>query len=220
MVFGSRTIARRRMKAAMARKIQRKWRSRGTGRGYRVGYNPFGRISGPELKHQVLAREATITAGTPTVIQLPPTAIQQGVGETQRIGNRINAKFLNTKVLLTSRESQPAQGNFQAGNIVRYVMWQCKDPAGVIPPVWPDPLTLTSFLNTKRFKVLKTGYVSFPALGSSKVLRLNYKFRNQVMSFADNSDNSIDTDKRVYLTLAAKRDIDYEWQSKFYFSDP
>lgn len=208
------------VKKLAARRIQRRWRSRGTGRGYRVGYNRFGRISGPELKHQVLARDATLTAGTPTVIQLPPTLITQGVQETQRIGNRINAKFLNTKVLFTSRESQPAQGNFQAGNIVRYVMWQCKDPAGAIPPTWSDPLTLTSFINTKRFKVLKTGYVSFPALGSSKVLRLNHKFRNQVMSFAENTDSSIDTDKRVYLTLACKRDIDYEWQSKFYFADP
>ena len=214
-----------------ARRIQRYYRrsrrsrsarynTRGPGRGYRVGYNRFGRVSNPELKHQVLARDATLQAGTPTVIQLPPTILAQGVGETQRIGNRINAKFLNTKVLFTSRESQPAQGNFQAGNIVRYVMWQCKDPAGAIPPTWADPLTLTSFINTKRFRVLKTGYVSFPALGASKVLRLNHKFKNQVMSFADNGDTSVDTDKRVYLTLACKRDIDYEWQSKFYFADP
>lgn len=215
----------RKQKAAYRRAVARnkakgRWRTRGTGRGYRVGYNRFGRVSAPELKHQVLGRDATIVNTAPTTIPLPPTVIAQGVGETQRIGNRINAKFLNTKVLLTSRKSEPAQGDFQQGNIVRYVLWQCKDPAGAIPPVWPDPLTLTSFINTKRFRIVKTGYMTFSSLGGSRVLRLNHNFRNRVMSFADNGDSSIDTSQRVYLTMACKRDIDYEIQSKFYFADP
>lgn len=221
------TPSARRARAAAARRIQRKFRARrmysntrGTGRGYRPGYSRFGRVSAPELKHQVLARESTIVEGAPSTVNLPPTIIAQGVGETNRIGNRINAKFLNTKVLFTSRQSEPAQGNYQQGNIVRYVLWSCKDPAGAIPPTWADPLTLTSFINTKRFRIHKTGYVSFPALGGSKVLRLNYKCRNMVMSFADNTDGSVDTTKRYYLTMACKRDIDFEIQSKFYFADP
>ena len=41
---------------AFFRRLRRKPRTRGPGRGYRVGYNRFGRVSNPELKTKVLTR--------------------------------------------------------------------------------------------------------------------------------------------------------------------
>ena len=148
MVFGSRTLARRRFRAAMARKIQRKWRSRGTGRGYRVGYNRFGRISGPELKSKVLFRDGVTAGGDVQEIVCWPSIVQ-GFQDDERIGNRINAKFLNIKLLLMSQRPQDSTLPLNPP-VIRYVLWQSKDPTTVASgvPAQMSGLTLTNFLNT------------------------------------------------------------------------
>lgn len=186
---------------------------------YRAGYSRFGKISTPELKHNLLQRSGTLTEDTPLVINLPPVSISQGVGEAYRIGNRINGKFLNTRLCLKSRMSESAVGAFQRGTMLRYAIWQGKDPAGAIPPVWQDPMTLVSFLNTKRFRIIKTGYITFSALGGTKVVTWNIKLGNRTMEFSADGDSSVNTKSRYYLTLFSTRDIDFDIMSKFYFSD-
>ncbi len=44
------------------RRAFRRFNTRGPGRGYRTGYNRFGRVSNPELKSKVLFRDG-VTAG-------------------------------------------------------------------------------------------------------------------------------------------------------------
>ena len=220
MVFGKRTLARRRMRAAMARKIQRRWRSRGTGRGYRPGYNRFGRVSGPELKSKVLFRDGVTAANTVQEIVCWP-AITQGFQDDQRIGNRINAKFLNVKLLLMSQRPPDATLPLNPP-VIRYVMWQSKDPttnaAGVAAQM--STLTLTNFLNTKQVRILKTGYITLSSAGTARVKPLNYNFRNKTIDFIANTDVTANTSQCVYLHLYSNQVFNWQHQSKFYFADP
>jgi len=219
MVFGSRTLARRRMKSNMARKIQRKWRSRGTGRGYRPGFNRFGRISGPELKSKVLTREG-VTA--PEVVQqlVVFPSVVQGIQDDQRIGNRINGKFLNIKLLLMSQ--RPPDNTLPLNPpVIRYVMWQTKDSTATAGnSTSMNNLTLVSFLNTKEVRVLKTGYITLSGAGTAKVKSLNHKMYNQTIDFIANSDATANTSQYIYLTLYSNQIFNWKHQSKFYFADP
>ena len=210
---------------AAARRIQRKWRrrrynTRGPGRGYRVGYNRFGRVSNPELKSKVLFRDGATAANTVQEIVCWP-AITQGFQDDQRIGNRINAKFLNVKLLLMSRRPSDATLPLNPP-VIRYVMWQSKDPttpaAGVSAQM--SNLTLTNFLNTKQCKILKTGYITLSGAGTARVKPLNYNFRNKTIDFIANTDVTANTPQAVYLHLYSNQVFDWQHQSKFYFADP
>ena len=220
MPFGSRTLARRNRRRYAARLIQRKWRTRGTGRGYRTGYNRFGRISGPELKSKTLTRDGATAANTVQEIVCWPSIVQ-GFQDDQRIGNRINAKFLNIKLLLMSR--RPADATLPLNPpVIRYVLWQSKDPttpaAGV--PAQMSTLTLVNFLNTKQCKILKTGYITLSGAGTARVKSLNLNMRNKTIDFIANTDVTANTPQAVYLHLYSNQVFDWQHQSKFYFADP
>lgn len=75
---------------------------------YRGGYSRFGKISQPELKSKTLQRAGTTAASQTQDIPLTPS-ITQGISEAERIGNRINGKFSNTKLML----SYPKQGEIK-----------------------------------------------------------------------------------------------------------
>ena len=220
MVFGHRTLARRRRKNYAARTIQRRWRTRGTGRGYRVGYNRFGRVSNPELKHKVLTRDGTTSPATVQEIICWPSIVQ-GMQDDQRIGNRINAKFLNIKLLLMSQ--RPVDASLPLlPPVIRYVLWQSKDPTTVASGVAAQmsSLTLVNHLNTKQVKVLKTGYLTLSGAGTAKVKSLNYNFRNKTIDFIANTDVTANTPQAVYLHLYSNQIFSWQHQSKFYFADP
>lgn len=212
----------RRQKAAYRRAVARnkakgRWRTRGTGRGYRVGYNRFGRVSAPELKSKILERDGTMAANTITDLTIFPS-ITQGVKETERLGNRVNAKFLNVKVIL--QQKRPDEINLpQEPAVIRYVMWQNKDPtsnaAGTL-----TGLTLTAFLNTKTIRVLKTGYINLSPSGTARVLKLNHNCRNKTINFKEDTDVSANTSERYYLSLYTSNLVSYDYASKFYWADP
>lgn len=207
------TVAKR----VAARRIQRKWRTRGTGRGYRPGYSRFGRVSAPEIKSKVLARDGTMAAQSITDLVIFPS-ITQGINESQRLGNRINAKYLNVKLMLS--KDRDAEINLPASPaVIRWVLWQNKDPTSNAAATITG-LSLTSFLNTKTIRVLKTGYTTLANYGQAKVLKINTNLRNQVVDFKEDSDVSANTTQRVYLTLYTSNLVQYEYQSKFYFADP
>ena len=210
-----------------ARRIQRRFRSRryntrGPGRGYKSGYNRFGRVSNPELKSKVLFRDGATAGNTVQEIVCWP-AITQGFQDDERIGNRINAKFLNIKLLLWSQRNNdtPPTAPVNAP-VIRYVLWQSKDPttaaAGV--PAQMSGLTLTNFLNTKQIKILKTGYITLSAAGTARVKSLNTNMRNKTIDFIANTDVTANTPQAVYLHLYSNQVFNWSHQSKFYFADP
>ena len=194
-----------------------KYRTRGTGRGYRPGFNRFGRVSAPELKAKVLARDSTIGAQQIEDIIVFPSIVQ-GINQDQRIGNRINAKFLNVRAFFTRRRDPDADLP-QEPAIIRYVLWMNKDPtsnaAGTIAN-----LSLTSFLNTKTIKVLKHGYLTLANYGQAKVLKINCNMRNKTIDFLEDTDVSANTSQRIFMTVYTTEQVGYEYQSKFYFADP
>lgn len=211
-----------------ARRIQRRFRSRrryntrGPGRGYRVGYNRFGRVSNPELKSKVLFRDGVTAGNTVQEIVCWP-AITQGMQDDERIGNRINAKFLNVKLLLWSQRNNdvPPSAAINAP-LIRYILWQSKDPttaaAGV--PAQMATLTLNNFINTKQVKVLKQGYITLSSAGTCRVKSLNTNFRNKTIDFIANTDVTANTPQAVYLHLYSNQVFNWSHQSKFYFADP
>lgn len=206
-----------------ARRIQRKFRSRfrtrGTGRGYRPGYNRFGRISGPELKSKVLTRDGVTAPLTVQQLIVWP-AIVQGFQDDQRIGNRINGKFLNIKLLLWSQRPNDASLPLLAP-VVRYVLWQTKDSTTIAgSSTAMNNLTLVNFLNTKECRVLKTGYITLSAAGTARVKSIRYNMRNRTIDYIANTDVTANTSQHVYLTLFSNQLFNWEHQSKFYFADP
>lgn len=207
-----------------ARKIQRKYRSRryntrGPGRGYRAGYNRFGRVSNPELKSKVLTREGVTAANTVQPIICWP-AIVQGFQDDQRIGNRINGKFLNIKLLLMSQRPPDATLPINPP-VIRYVLWRTKDSTAIAgSSTAMNTLTLVNFLNTKEVRVLKTGYITLSSAGTAKVKSLNYNMKNQTIDFIANTDVTANTSQYVYLTLYSNQTFNWQHQSKFYFADP
>ncbi len=219
MVFGRRTLARRSRKHYAARTLQRRWRTRGTGRGYRPGYNRFGRISGPELKSKVLTRDGVTAPATVQQLIVWP-AIVQGFQDDQRIGNRINGKFLNIKLLLMSQ--RPGDATLPLNPpVIRYVLWQTKDAVGIAgSSTAMNNLTLVNFLNTKQCRILKTGYCTLSGAGTAKVKSLNYNLRNRTIDYIANTDTTANTSQHVYLTLYSNQIFNWQHQSKFYFADP
>lgn len=192
-------------------------RTRGPGRGYRPGLSRFGRISQPELKSVVLARSGDAAAASTTDLTIFPT-IDQGINEDQRIGNRINGKFLNLKLML-SKDRDPEINLPATPCIIRWVMWQNKDPTSNANGTIAG-LSLTSFLNTKTIRVLKTGYCTLANYGQAKVLKINTNLKNQVMDFKEDADMTVNTTQRVYFTMYSSNQLYWEYQSKFYFADP
>lgn len=199
-------------------KARGKWRTRGPGRGYSVGYNRFGRIAGPELKNKTLNRDGTTAAATVQQLVVFPSIVQ-GFQDDQRIGNRINGKFLNIKLMLWSQ--RPADNTLPIiPPVIRYVMWQTKDSTAITGSATNmDNLTLVNFLNTKQSRILKTGYITLSAAGTAKVKALNYNFRNKTIDYIANTDTTANTSQHVYLTLYSNQIFSWQHQSKFYYSD-
>lgn len=199
---------------------RKRYRTRGTGRGYRPGYNRFGRVSAPELKSKVLTRGGVTAGGTVQEIVVWPSIVQ-GMQDDQRIGNRINGKFLNIKLLLMSQRPQDSTLPINPP-VIRYVLWQSKDPvsgaSGI--PAQMSSLTLVNFINTKQVRILKHGYVTLSSAGTAKVKSLNHKLRNQTIDFIANSDVTANTTQYVFLHLFSNQTFNWEHQSKFYFADP
>lgn len=202
------------------RRRSRRYNTRGPGRGYRVGYNRFGRVSNPELKSKVLFRDGVTAANTVQEIVCWPSIVQ-GFQDDERIGNRINAKFLNIKLLLWSQRPPDATLPLNAP-IIRYVLWQSKDPTTVAAgvPAQMSTLTLTNFLNTKQVRVLKTGYITLSEAGTAKVKSLNTNMKNKTIDFIANTDVTSNTPQAVYLHLYSNQVFNWSHQSKFYFADP
>jgi len=197
-----------------------RYRTRGIGRGYRAGYNRFGRVSSPELKSKVITREGVTVGGNVQEIICWP-AIVQGMQDDQRIGNRINGKFLNVKLLLMSQRPSDATLPLNPP-VIRYVMWQSKDPttAAVGISAQMSSLTLVNFINTKQIRILKTGYITLSGAGTAKVKSINYKMRNRTIDFIANSDVTANTSQCVFLHLYSNQTFNWQHQSKFYFADP
>ena len=188
-----------------------RYRTRGTGRGYRPGFNRFGRISGPELKTKVLTRDG-VTAGSTVQQIICWPSITQGIQEDQRIGNRINGKFLNIKLLLFSQRPDNATLPVNPP-VIRYVMWTTKDStAQAGNSTAMNNLTLVNFINTKEVRVMKTGYITLSGAGTAKVKSLNWNFKNQTIDFIANSDITANTDQHVYLTLYSNQVFNWEHQ--------
>jgi hypothetical protein len=195
----------------------RKRKTYGPGRGYPLGMSRFGRIAQPELKSKILSRDSTIGAGSIEDIVIFPSIVQ-GIDQDQRIGNRIVSKFLNVKVFFTISR-QPDISLPQEPGFIRYVMWSNKDPTSNASATISG-LNLTSFINTKQVRIHKTGYLTMNNYGQAKVLKLNHKCRNRVIDFKEATDVSANTTQRYYLTVFSTQQVGYEYQSKFYFSDP
>jgi len=189
---------------------RKRYRTRGTGRGYRPGYNRFGRVSAPELKSKVLTRGGVTAGGTVQEIVVWPSIVQ-GMQDDQRIGNRINGKFLNIKLLLMSQRPQDSTLPINPP-VIRYVLWQSKDPVSGASGI--------NFINTKQVRILKHGYVTLSSAGTAKVKSLNHKLRNQTIDFIANSDVTANTTQYVFLHLFSNQTFNWEHQSKFYFADP
>lgn len=210
-------------RAAYKRAVSRarskgKWRTRGPGRGYRVGYNRFGRIGNPELKSKTLTREGTTAPATVQPLVVFPSIVQ-GFQDDQRIGNRINGKFLNVKLLLMSQRPEDATLPLLPP-VIRYVMWQTKDSTAVAgASTAMNNLTLVNFLNTKEVRILKTGYITLSGAGTAKVKALNIKLRNQTFDYIANTDVTANTGQHIYLTLYSNQLFSWQHQSKFYYSD-
>jgi len=215
MPFITKKTWNRRRRISAARRIQSKWRSRGPTRGYAGGYSRFGRIAQPEFKSKVLLGRADVSALANTEVVIFPT-ISQGITEDSRLGNRICSKYLNVRVLFTTLTAQPAAAARTC--MVRYVMWQSKDPTTNANLVLGG-LNLTSFINTKVVKVLKTGYINMTP-GHGRVLKINYNCKNKVVDFREDTDVTANTTQRIYFTFFTTEGLRYEFQSKFYFSDP
>lgn len=194
-----------------------KWRTRGTGRGYRPGFSRFGRVSAPELKSKTLTGRSVIGAQDIEDLVVWPS-ITQGIGQENRVGNRINSKFLNIKLFLTQTRS-PDISLPQDPGFVRWVLWQNKDPTSNAAATIAN-LSLTSFLNTKTIRIAKTGYVAMNNSAAGKMVKINHNCRNKVVDFKEDSDVSANTAQRYYLTLYSTQQVSYQYQSKFYFADP
>lgn len=209
----------RRSKRALAKRINahKRWRSRGPTRGYRGGWSRFGRMSQPELKSKVLGDRGSIAAqGTLDAVIFP--SITQGITETQRLGNRINAKFLNIKLILKQARQPDVNLPIDAA-VLRWVLWKNKDPVSNAGGTLSG-LTLTSFLNTKQIHIVKTGYITLSPSGTARVKPININCRNAVVDFKEDSDVSANTTQRYYLAVYSSLGVSYEFQSKFYFADP
>lgn len=223
-------LARRiRSRRNRTRKVARPtYRTRSiTRRTYQGGYSKFGKISQPELK-QYESRVNRLTF-TPLVSQgtffLPPAGVQieQGVNEDQRVGNRINAKFLTVKSVLKGINEPGAGARSQ---FVRWVIWQPKGNIGLPPTealanAYIGQQSLTSYINTKTVRILKHGMVNLGANGSGKMLVENFKLNNRMMNFSQDLDNFVDTKSWMYITFISDSEVvSVENQNKFYFADP
>jgi len=197
----------------------RRYNTRGPGRGYRGIYNRFGRIGGPELKSKTLSRDGVTAAATVQQLIVFPSVVQ-GYQDDQRIGNRTVGKFLNVKLLLWSQ--RPADATLPINPpVIRYVMWQTKDSTTIAgASTAMNNLTLVNFLNTKQCRILKTGYLTLSSAGTAKVKSLNYNFRNKTINYIANADVTANTSQHIYLTLYSNQLFTWEHQSKFYWSDP
>lgn len=199
-------------------KAKGKWRTRGPGRGYKVGYNRFGRVGQPELKNKTLSRDGTTAAATVQQLVVFPSIVQ-GFQDDQRIGNRINGKFLNIKLILWSQ--RPADATLPIiPPVIRYVLWQTKDSTSTTGTATNmNNLTLVNFLNTKSTRILKTGYITLSASGTAKIKALNTNLRNRTMDYIANTDSTVNTSQHIYLTVFSNQLFSWEHQSKFYYSD-
>lgn len=196
----------------------RRYNTRGPGRGYRVGYNRFGRVGNPELKSKTLNRDGTTAAATVQQLVVFPSIVQ-GFQDDQRIGNRINGKFLNIKLILWSQRPEDATLPI-IPPVIRYVLWQTKDSTAITGSATNmNNLTLSNFLNTKSTKIMKTGYVTLSASGTAKIKGIYHNFRNQTINYIANTDVTANTGQHVYLTLFSNQLFSWEHQSKFYYSD-
>lgn len=197
---------------------KRRYNTRGPGRGYRGVYNRFGRVANPELKSKVLTRDGTTAAATVQQLVVFPSIVQ-GFQDDQRIGNRINGKFLNIKLILWSQRNENSTLPI-IPPVIRYVLWQTKDSTAIAGSATNmDNLTLSNFLNTKSTRILKRGYITLSGAGTAKVKALNTNLRNRTIDYVANTDVTANTSQHIYLTLYSNQIFSWEHQSKFYYSD-
>lgn len=185
---------------------KRSYRRRGFYGG--VSKRQFGKVARPELKN------ATYTSTAPLIVddsavtsQLFGAGISQGLSDTeQRVGNRLTQKFFSHNMLLYN----PGD----VGIVMRYVIWQPRSTFTTIA------LGVVNQINTKAFRILKQGWINVPAKWS-KVTRLSYNLKNQVMTYpSDVSTEPVLTD-RVYLTLVCSNGhrVNYQAQTKWWYAD-
>jgi len=196
---------------------KRRFNTRGPGRGYKAGYNRFGRIANPELKHKTLTRAGAMAPDSVQEMTVWP-AIEQGIQDDQRIGNRIAGKFLNVRLVFQSRRPDAATLP-QNCPVIRYVLWMNKDPTSNAAGTLPD-LDLVEFLNTKQIRILKHGFITLSLAGTAKVLTLNNNLHNRTIDFIANTDLTANTSQRIYLSVYSTQVVDWQLQSRFYFADP
>ena len=179
-------------------------------RGFYAGVSKrqFGKVARPELKHATYTSTAPLTIDDTSVSsQMFGAGISQGLSDTeQRVGNRITQKFFSHNMLLFN----PGD----VGIVMRYVIWQPRSNSTQIN------LGVVNQINTKIFRVLKQGWINVPAKWS-KVTRLSYNLKNQVMTYPSDAATEPVVSDRVYLTLVCSNGhrVSYQAQTKWWYAD-
>ncbi len=190
---------------------------------YRGGYSRFGKMSQPELKNVSSRESLAFSPGNSQFTwTMPPgqLAIPQGTGINNRVGNRINGKYLTCKLVIKGLDNTAIAPS--RGIMMRYVLWAAKEElGGSTPDGYIGAQTLTSFLNTREVRVLKHGMVPFQNISQSKFITIRQRYNNKVFNFTDNAATSVLVKQNVYLTLISdSQTITVDNESRFWFADP
>lgn len=173
-----------------------------------VSKKQFGPVARPELKHAVYNSQVPIVIeDTMITTQLFGAGIVQGLSdEGQRVGNRITQKFFSHNMLLNN------PGN--TGVVLRYVIWQPRDSSTTLN------LNSVQQVKTKEYRLLKQGWINIPSAWS-KVCRISYNLKNQVMTYVKDIDTNPVLQDRVYLSLVMTPGdkLNYQAITKFWYAD-
>lgn len=143
----------------------------------------------PELKRIQYSEDAeTITATALNFNKyLAGHQVDQGLGDDQRVGNRISAKYLQVKMLLENTNDAKAM-------MLRYCIWSPKSTTQDLS------MTGLSSINRKLFKIIRTGYISVNH-DSARVKTLNIPMYNKVIEYPSNDVDTPVNQDRLYITL-------------------
>lgn len=201
-------MKRKQRSFAPKRKFQKKGNTYNRGFYGSVSKKSFGKVARPELKHATYSSAATVVIDDSMITsQLFGAGVSQGLSdENQRVGNRITQKFFSHNMLLNN----PAN----AGLVLRYVIWQ---PRGNVTNL---NIGAVNQVNTKKYRVLKQGWINVPSKWS-KVVRLSYNLKNQVMTYGSDADTEPVLSDRVYMSLVCTDGdrVNYQAMTKWWYAD-
>ena len=176
------------------------------------GKKYFGRPARPELKTQSYVDTAPINVNdTGVSTMLYGSDIRQGIGQGERIGNRITGKFFSLNMLLKNNA-------VTQGAVLRYVIYMTRNSSVITPP--PPFTSVVDQINTTEYRVLKQGWVALKA-SEAKVIRISRNLRNRVINYSSDGSNLPVGNDRVHLALVSSTGdvISYQQQCKFWYAD-